>query len=45
MSLIDAQLRKLQDTEDLSYSSRAAHPEESDEVQDPVARRADEKGR
>lgn len=45
MSLIDAQLRKLQHTEDLSYSSRAAHPNESSDIQELTTSRTDEKGR
>ena len=45
MVLIDAQLKKLQDTEDLSYSSRAAHPDESEETQALTTGRTDEQGR
>ena len=46
MALIDVQLKKLQDTEDLSYASRAAEPsEDADGAQRPMTGRTDENGR
>lgn len=45
MSIIDAQLKKLQESEDLSYSSRAGHQTEASDIQELTTSRTDEKGR